>query len=160
MGHHSRRKDQPRFLRSGIDRPQQTTSGNTGTAGIGINHYAPHPRQVNHETSIAGAKASQTVSSTANGSKDSSIGCGSDRTLNIAQVDAARDETRFPRDHAIPNRTRLFEAAVAGPQKIALELTPKRGVDFPACPNLFITLLRSFALVHHESFSAYSASLV
>jgi hypothetical protein len=94
-----------------------------------INRDLAQARQVNHQATIACAKACQAVPSASNGGKNSGFRGGSNRTLHIAYIGTPRDKPRPAGHHAIPNDTCVFVGAVAGAQQITLEAAVERRED-------------------------------
>jgi hypothetical protein len=58
---------------------------------------------------------------TADGGKNPDLRSSSDRVLHIAYVCATRDKARSAGEHAIPDDTRLFVAAILGTHQVAFK---------------------------------------
>ena len=117
----ARGENQSCLLRCGINRSQQTTSGDPGPARFRIDRNLAHFRQVNHHAAVARAKTCEAVSSAADGGKNSDFRGRSDCVLHIAHVCAAHDKAWGASYHCIPNDARVFVAAFAGAQQVTFE---------------------------------------
>ena len=95
MRHHAGRSYQAIPLAGGIDIPQQRTAANVDRPRLRVDEDRIHPRQIAYDPVVAGAKASEAVTTAAHRQRHIAVSGDAHDLLNIAH-------RRCPHDHAGP----------------------------------------------------------
>jgi hypothetical protein len=90
-----------------------------------MNRDLTHPRQVNHQAMIAGAESCEAMPSTTDRGWNPDGAGASDCALDIAYIEAPRDQPWRPSAHAVPDCSGVVVSILAGTQQITFELPSK-----------------------------------
>src|SRR5579863_4145082 len=118
---YSRGKNKTVLLRGCIDRTEQTAAGEARVAGLRINQYLTHSREIDHQAAVASAEAGEAMASAAQGSQNASGRSGPDGILHILDVGATGYKSGGAGCHRVPNASRLDVALVTGTEQISAE---------------------------------------
>ena len=82
-----------------------------------IDPDAAHERHVEHQPALAHGQSGDVVSAAFDRQRNAVLTRGVDARDDVGHAEAPDDQRRTPIDHRVPDRARLVESRIAGPQE-------------------------------------------